>query len=73
MIVMELDEVKWKELTVEPRRSSAVPVGGAGSHIGSPGSGWHEDTERQPLGRMDRGSRRLDVARGREGACEQIH
>lgn len=30
MVVMELEEMKWKELTVEPRRSSAVPVGGAG-------------------------------------------
>lgn len=30
MVVMELEEMKWKELAVEPRRSSAVPVGGAG-------------------------------------------
>lgn len=37
MIVMELDEVKWKELMVEPRRSSAVPVGGCGQSYWEPG------------------------------------
>ena len=30
IVVSFQEEMKWKELTVEPRRSSAVPVGGAG-------------------------------------------